>query len=337
MRAIVIEQTPNGSVLSMRDLPSPEPGPRQVKIRVRTASVNRADLHQRAGTHQPVSPGSAPVVVGLDAAGDVVALGREVSGVHVGDRVMAIVSGGVSEEVIVDAALVVPIPQAWTYAEGAAAILGLMTEHNALRTAGDLKPGETVLVHAAASSVGLQCVQLAQYLGAGLIIASVRTDRATDLLRSQGADHVLEVGEAGFADQVLKLTDGRGVDVIVDHVGGPYLVDNIRCAALLGRLVGVGRLGGARGDLDLEALAFKRLSIIGVTFRTRDAAEKADIVAALLSEVDPAFEALRPSIDRILPWTEVQQAQDLLAANSHLGKIVLSLENTYARPSGNAH
>ncbi|TFD73518.1 zinc-binding dehydrogenase [Cryobacterium gelidum] len=328
MRAIVVEQNPGGSVLSMRDLPSPEPGPRQVKIRVRTASVNRADLGQRAGTHQPIGPGNAPVVVGLDAAGDVVTVGQEVRGVNVGDRVMATVSGGLSEEVIVDAALVVPIPQTWTYAEGAAAILGLMTEHNALRTAGDLKPGETVLVHAAASSVGLQCVQLAKYLGAGLIIATVRTDRATDLLRSSGADHVLEVGEAGFADQVLELTDGRGVDVIVDHVGGPYLADNIRCAALLGRLVGVGRLGGAHGDLDLEALAFKRLSIIGVTFRTRDAAEKADIVAALLSEVDPAFEALRPSIDRILPWTEVQQAQDLMAANSHLGKIVLSLLNT---------
>ena len=327
MRAIVIEQNPSGSVLSMRDLPSPEPGARQVKIRVRTASVNRADLGQRAGTHLPVSPGSAPVVVGLDAAGDVVTVGREVTDVHVGDRVMTIVSGGLSEEIIVDAALVVPIPQAWTYAEGAAAILGLMTEHNALRTAGGLKPGETVLVHAAASSVGLQCIQLAKYLGAGLIIASVRTDRATDLLRSQGADHVVEVGEAGFADQVLELTDGRGVDVIVDHVGGPYLADNVRCAALLGRLVGVGRLGGADGVLDLEALAFKRLSIIGVTFRTRDAAEKAAIVAALLSEVDPAFEALRPSIDRILPWTEVRQAQDLMAANSHLGKIVLSLED----------
>ncbi|TFC81708.1 NAD(P)H-quinone oxidoreductase [Cryobacterium sp. TMS1-20-1] len=328
MRAIVVEQNPGGSVLSMRDLPSPEPGPRQVKIRVRTASVNRADLGQRAGTHQPVSPGSTPVVVGLDAAGDVVTVGSEVRGVHVGDRVMATVSGGLSEEVVVDAALVVPIPPAWTYAEGAAAILGLMTEHNALRTAGDLKPGETVLVHAAASTVGLQCVQLAKYLGAGLIIASVRTDRATDVLRSQGADHVVEVGEAGFADRVLELTDGRGVDVIVDHVGGPYLADNIRCAALLGRLVGVGRLGGAHGDLDLEALAFKRLRIIGVTFRTRDAAEKAAIVAALLSEVDLASEALRPLIDRILPWTEVQQAQDLMAANSHLGKIVLSLQNT---------
>nr|WP_277612379.1 zinc-binding dehydrogenase [Cryobacterium lyxosi] len=312
----------------MRDLSSPEPGPHQVKIRVRNASVNRADLGQRAGTHQPASPGSAPVVVGLDAAGDVVTVGSEVTRVHVGDRVMAIVSGGLSEEVVVDAALVIPIPPAWTYAEGAAAILGLMTEHNALRTAGELEPGDTVLVHAAASTVGLQCVQLAKYLGAGLIIATVRTDRATDLLRSSGADHVIEVGEAGFADRVLELTDGRGVDVIVDHVGGPYLAENIRCAALLGRIVGVGRLGGAHGDLDLEALAFKRISIIGVTFRTRDAAEKAAIVAALLSDVEPAFEALRPSIDRILPWTEVQQAQDLMAANSHLGKIVLSLLNT---------
>lgn len=325
MKAMVVEHDADGAVLVMRDIPAHEPGPAQVKIRVRAASVNRADLAQRAGTHQPTAPGGVPAVVGLDAAGEVVEVGREVTDVLVGDRVMAIANGGLSEEVVIDAALAVPIPVAWTYAEGAAAILGLMTEHNALSTNGRLQQGETVLIHAAASSVGLQCVQLAKYLGAGLIIATTRSDRATELLRSVGADHVVIIGESGFADRVLDLTDGHGADVIIDHVGGPYLADNIRCAAIKGRLVGVGRLGGAEGVLDLEALAFKRLSLIGVTFRTRDAQDKAEIVAALCSNVDLKDEALRPHIDRIMPWTEARQAQDLMAANSHLGKIVLAL------------
>lgn len=325
MKAIVIEQNTNGAVLVTRDIPAPETGPGQVKIRVQAASVNRADLAQRTGTHQPATPGRAPAVVGLDAAGDVMEVGREVTGIHVGDRVMAMANGGLSEEVVVAAALAVPIPEAWNYIEGAAAIIGLMTEHNALRTSGGLKPGESVLIHAAASSVGLQCVQLAKYLGAGLIIATTRTERATELLTSEGADHLVNIGNAGFADRVLALTDGHGADLIIDHVGGPYLADNIRCAAIKGRLVGVGRLGGVEGVLDMEAMAFKRLTLIGVTFRTRDAQEKADVVASLRSEIDLSDEALRPPIDRVMPWTEAQQAQDLMATNSHLGKIVLAL------------
>jgi NADPH2:quinone reductase len=336
MKAIVVEQDAGRTGLVMRDIPTPELGPAQVRIRVAAASVNHADLAQRAGTHQPAAPGGGPVVVGLDAAGEVIEVGPEVTGVRVGDPVMTLVSGGLSEEVVVDAALVVPIPGAWTMAEGAAAILGLMTEHDALRTAASLRPGESVLIHAAASPVGLQSVQLAKYLGAGLIIATTRTNRAAELLASLGADRVLIVDESGFADRVLAMTDDRGVDIIIDHVGGPYLAENIRCAALRGRLVGVGRLGGADGRLDMEAMAFKRLSLVGVTFRTRDARDKADIAASLRAEVDLDDEALRPRIDRILPWTRVQDAQDLMVASAHLGKIVLAVGGVADHSGGTA-
>lgn len=330
MKAIQIEMNPAGPALVIRDLPAPRPGPRQIGVRVHTASVNRADLAQRAGTHHAVAPGSPPPVVGLDAAGEVVSIGSEVDGIQVGDRVMTMVSGGLSEEIVVDATMAVPIPRAWSYAEGAAAILGLMTEHNALRTHGRLGRGESVLIHAAASSVGLQAVQLARHLGAGLVIATTRRDRADGLLRSLGADHVIHPGAAGFADEVLALTGGLGADVIIDHVGGPYLADNIRCIAVQGRLIGIGRLGGAEGTLDMEALALKRASLIGVTFRTRDGQEKADLVAAMRSEIDLDAEDLRPVIDRLMPWTEVEQAQALMAANSHLGKIVLTVGDTAA-------
>ncbi|GEP26751.1 NAD(P)H-quinone oxidoreductase [Cryobacterium levicorallinum] len=334
MQAILIEQGSAGPQLVLGERSVPVPGPTEVRIAVHAASVNRADLAQRAGTHEPVVPGSAPPVVGLDAAGEVIEVGSDVTDLLVGDRVMTLVGGGLSEQIVVDARLAIPIPQAWSYAEGAAAVLGLMTEHNALRTHGRLQPGDIVLVHAAASSVGLQCVQLAKFLGAGLVIGTTRNTDTTPLIRSVGADHVIVVGETGFSDEVLALTDGQGADVIVDHVGGPYLAENIRSAAIAGRLIGVGRLGGSEGVLDLEALAYKRLALVGVTFRTRSTSDKAVLVAALRAEVDLDAPELRPLVDRIMPWTEADAAQTLMRANSSLGKIVLAVGEQGYAPCG---
>ena len=325
MQAILIEQGSAGPQLILGEQAVPVPGPTQVRIAVHAASVNRADLAQRFGTHEPLVPGSAPPVVGLDAAGDVIEVGSEVTDLQVGDRVMTIVGGGLSEYIVVDAGLPIPIPAGWSYAEGAAAVLGLLTEHNALRTHGRLQPGETVLVHSAASSVGLQCVQLAKYLGAGLVIGTTRSESMTPLIRSVGADQVIVVGDDGFADQVLALTDGHGADVIVDHVGGPYLADNIRSAAIAGRIIGVGRLGGGEGSLDLEMLAYKRLALYGVTFRTRSTPDKIELVAALRADVDLDSPVLRPLIDRIMPWTEAEAAQALMSTKSSRGKIVLAV------------
>ena len=334
MQAVLIEQSSTGPQLVLRERSIPVPGPTQVRIAVHAASVNRADLAQRSDTQMPTVAGSAPPVVGLDAAGDVVEVGSEVTTVRIGDRVMTLVGGGLSEQIVVDASLVIPIPPAWSYAEGAAAVLGLMTEHNALRTHGRLQPGEIVLVHAAASSVGLQCVQLAKFLGARLVIGTTRTDDTTQLIRSVGADHVIVVSQNGFADEVLALSDGHGADIIVDHVGGPYLADNIRAAAIAGRLIGVGRLGGSEGVLDLEALAYKRLALIGVTFRTRSTSDKAALVAALRADVDLDAPDLCPLVDRIMSWTEVDAAQTLMRANSSLGKIVLAVGERGNAPGG---
>ncbi|WP_198417744.1 zinc-binding dehydrogenase [Cryobacterium sp. TMT1-66-1] len=339
MQAILVEPGTAGPQLVLRERAVPVPGPRDVRILVHAASVNRADLAQRSGTHEPAVLGSPPPVVGLDAAGEVVEIGSDVTSLRVGDRVMTIVGGGLSEHIVVDAGLPIPIPDGWSYAEGAAAVLGLLTEHNALRTHGRLQPGETVLVHAAASSVGLQCVQLAKYLGAGLVIGTTRSEGMTPLIRSVGADQVIVVGDDGFADQVLALTDGHGADVIVDHVGGPYLADNIRSAAIAGRIIGVGRLGGSEGTLDLEMLAYKRLALHGVTFRTRSTQDKIDLVAALRADVDLGSPVLRPLIDRIMPWTEADAAQTLMRTNSSLGKIVLAVGDAAAENSntGNSH
>ena len=325
MRAVVIEPSAEGSTLKFADIAEPSLGPEQIRIAVRAASVNRADLAQRAGTHGPgPAAGGPPVVPGLDAAGDVLAVGSDVQGVRPGDRVMTLAAGGLAEQVVVDAGLAVPIPQAWSYVDGAAAILGLLTEHNALRTAGRMQPGETVLVHAAASGVGLIGVRLARHLGAGTVIGTTRSGRGRELVLAHGADHVVQVRDGSFADEVRQHSGERGVDVIVDHVGGPYLKDNVRVASIRGRLVGVGRLGGATGSLDMEALAFKRMQIIGVTFRTRSPQEKAEVVRALREDVDldQAADELRPPWTGSAPWDQVEQLQSVMASDQHLGKMV---------------
>jgi NADPH:quinone reductase-like Zn-dependent oxidoreductase len=160
-----------------------------------------------------------------------------------------------------------------------------------------------------------------------LVVGTSRSSGGEEMLRGLGLDELVVTTATNFADRVGELTDGRGADIIVDHVGGPYLPDNIRAAAVRGRIVGVGRLGGAEGTLDLEELARKRIEIIGVTFRTRTPIEKAAVVAGLRDDVDleSAADSLRPLIDRTLPWTDVLEAQTLMAHNQHFGKIVLNV------------
>jgi NADPH2:quinone reductase len=326
VKAILIQPTYRTASLELTDVEAPELGPRDIRVRVHAVSVNRADLLTRTGAHT-ASTTSGPPIAGLDAAGEVVEVGAEVATATLGDRVMAMVAGGLAEEVVLPAAMAISVPPDWSWVEGAAAVLGLMTEHNALATAARMAEGDSVLVHAVASGVGTQAVQLARELGAGLIIGTSRSRRPEPRLTEIGLDHVIVASEDNFAEQVLTMTEGVGVDVILDHVGGPYLADNIKAAAVRGRIVGIGRLGGATGTLDMEELARKRLEIIGTTFRTRTLEEKARVVAELCAGVDLVGAAgrLRPIVDRVLPWTSALQAQDALAAGDHVGKIVLQV------------
>lgn len=326
MKAILITPTHGRASLELADVGAPTLGATDIRIRVHAASVNRADLLTRAGSHAAAAS-SGPPVAGLDAAGEVIEIGAEVCDVQLGDRVMAMVAGGLAEEVVLPAAMAIDVPPAWSWVEGAAAVLGLMTEHNALITAGRMAPGDIVLVHAVASGVGTQAVQLARELGAGQIIGTSRSPRPDGPLKALGLDHLIITSENDFGELVGKLTDGSGADVILDHVGGPYLTGNVTAAAVRGRIVGIGRLGGADGVLDMEELARKRLEIVGTTFRTRTAAEKVRVVDQLRAGVDlaGASERLRPMVDRVLPWTSALEAQDALDDGDHIGKIVLQV------------
>jgi len=327
MRAMLIRPADGEATLELDEITPPSTGVGQVRLAVRAVSVNRADLLIRAGTHVAAGSADGPVIAGQDAAGEVLEVGPEVESISSGDRVMAMVSGGLAEEIVFPAAMAIPIPPTWSYAEGAAAVVGLMTEHNAMATAGRMTRGETVLIHAAAAGVGTQAIQVARHLGAGKIFGTSRSPRRAELLAKLGLDELIVTSEQNFVDRVLEATDGAGADVIVDHVGGPYLSANIQVAALKGRLVGVGRLGGAEGTLDMEELARKRIELIGVTFRTRSLAEKAAVVATLREAVDlvGAADALRPIIDRSFEWTRALEAQTELSRNEHVGKFVLEI------------
>ena len=327
MKAILVRPTAGEATLELGEIDAPILGASQVRIAVRSASVNRADLLTRAGTHVAAASAPGTLAAGLDAAGEVIEVGEDVTGIAPGDRVMTMVSGGLAEEVVVHAAMAIPLPTTWSWQEGAAAVIGLMTEHDALVTAGRMSAGDTVVIHAVGSGVGTQALQLARHLGGGLVIGTSRSSRALAKLEAMGLDELIIPGATNFANRVLELTGGKGADVIIDHVGGPYLQGNVHAAAVRGRMVSVGRLGGAEGMLNLEELARKRLELIGTTFRTRTPEEKAGVVARLRADVDleAAAEPLRPIIDRSLPWTRALEAQEFMGRNEHFGKIVLDV------------
>jgi NADPH:quinone reductase len=341
MRAVLIRPAEGDATLEISDIAPPRLGAADVRLAVRASSVNRADLLIRAGTHVAAGAGDGPAIAGSDAAGEVLEVGADVDGIRPGDRVMAMVSGGLAEEIVFPAAMAIPIPPTWSYTEGAAAVLGLMTEHNAIVTAGRMARGETVLVHAVTAGVGTQAVQVARHLGAGKVFGTSRSSKKAAVLDGLGLDELIDTSERNFVDRVLEATNGAGADVIVDHVGGPYLSANIQVAAVKGRLVGVGRLGGAEGTLDMEEMARKRLELIGVTFRTRSPAEKAAVVAALREDIDlvDAADALRPIIDRTYEWTRVLEAQTALSRDEHVGKLVLEMGDVVCGPlpTGGGH
>ncbi|WP_224766556.1 zinc-binding dehydrogenase [Nocardioides campestrisoli] len=326
MPAILLEPTDHGTTLRRGQVPRPGPvGPGEVRIAVRAVSVNRADVLARTGSYVTNVVRTGPAVAGMDAAGEVLEVGDAVRTVAVGDRVMALAAGSLAAEVVCPAATTLPIPSGWSYVEGAAAVVGLVTEHDALVRAGRLARGEVVLVHAAASGVGTQAVQLARHLGARLVLGTSRSDRHAGVLEGIGLDALVVPGEGGFVEQVVALAGEEGVDVVVDHVGGPYLPDNVRVAALGGRLVDVGRLGGATGTLDLEEFARKRLELLGCTFRTRTPEQRAAAVAAVRdgADLEAAADVLRPVVHATYVWDDALAAQEALLRNEHVGKLVL--------------
>jgi NADPH:quinone reductase-like Zn-dependent oxidoreductase len=254
-------------------------------------------------------------------------MGSEVSGFAIGDRVMAMCAGGYAELATVEHRLAVRVPERLSWEAAAAIPVAYMTEHDALITNAGLQAGESVLINAASSGVGVAAIQIARFWGARPVFGTSGAPAKLAALAELGLDRGINYHTENFADAVLAATDGKGVDVIIDHVGSPYLADNLRCLALRGRLVSVGRLGGRAGELDLDLLALKRLRLIGVTFRTRTLDERIAIAQRFATDLLPALAdgRLRPLIDRVFPLREALAAQAYMASNAQIGKIVLTV------------
>jgi NADPH2:quinone reductase len=322
MKAAVVGQ--HG--VEVRDVPVPRPGPSQVLVKVAAAGLNRADLIVASGRSHG-STGGVGTVLGVEFSGEVVETGAEVTGFRAGDRVMCSGVGAYAEYAVADFGRTAKIPaNNMTFAQAATLPVALQTMHDAVVTNGRLKDGESVLIQGASSGVGLMALQIAKFKGARLVIGSSTNPERRARLGEFGADLAIDSKDAGWPDAVLKATGGKGVDLIVDQVSASVANDNMKACAMLGRIVNVGRLGGAKGEFDFDLHALKRIDYIGVTFRTRSVEEVREINRRMRADLWPAVEAgkLALPIDRTFPLDEAAGALAHMKANKHFGKIVLT-------------
>jgi NADPH2:quinone reductase len=310
----------DGKGLALRALPRPQPKPSQLLIRVRYSGLNRADLMAT----DRAKPGDA-VIPGLDWSGEVVEAGAETQGFKPGDRVMCSGAAGYAEYAVCDWGRAMPIPAGMSDAQAATLPVALMTMHDALVTQGRLTTGQSVLIQGASAGVGLMGLQIAKLLGARPVIGTSTNAGRRARLAEFGADLALDPIQAGWVDAVKQATGGNGVDIIVDQVSGKMVNANLEAAAVLGRIVNVGRLGGGKGEIDFNLHALKRISYVGVTFRTRSVEEVREIVRKVRADLWSAVEAgtLSLPVDRVFPFDEVVAAQAHMRANAHFGKILL--------------
>jgi putative PIG3 family NAD(P)H quinone oxidoreductase len=324
VKAVVARTPGDAAVLELVELPVPEPAPGEVRIRVRTSAVNRADILQRQGRY-PVPPGAGPVL-GLEAAGTIDAIADGVSGWAIGDRAMALLTdGGYAEYVAVPAGQVLPIPPNLDWILAAAVPEVFLTAWQALGRQTPVAAGDWVLVHAGASGVGKAALQIARELGARTIATTRSPDKAEQL--TDLADHALVPAGADFADRVTELTAGHGADVIIDLVGASYWAENVRALAADGAIALIGLVGGARTDLDLGMLLARRATIVASTLRARSVDQKSELVASFREWGLPrlADGRLRPVVHDMVPLTRVADAHREVERDESVGKVVLAI------------
>ncbi len=326
MKAVYIAQFGGVENLEFRDVDGPPPPTdSQVLVRVRAAGLNRADLLQTSGLYPPPQ-GYSPHIPGLEFAGEVAAIGSNVTTWKAGDRVFGITAGEAQAEMLVTyESLLIRIPESLNFTEAAAVPEAFITAHDACITQGGIKRGETMLIHAVGSGVGLAALQLAKASG----VAVIGTSRSLEKLKKcaeLGLDHAIVTSESNdFADQLLDLTAGHGVDLILDLVGAAYFQPNLASLALKGRLMLVGLTSGRTAEFNLRVAMQKRLRIIGTVLRPRPLEEKAEATRKFADEVLPLFGSgrIRPNLDRVFAAKDAIATYKYLASNESFGKVVL--------------
>ncbi len=292
---------------------------------VGAAGLNRADLLQRRGLYPP--PPGISDILGLECSGSITELGSEVTGLEAGGRVMALVAGGgQAQEAVIDRGSLLPVPEVFSDQEAGAFPEVYLTAYLNLFMLGGLKTGGTALVHGGSGGVGTAAIQLVKNAGARVFVTAGSDDRCrrcTEL----GADLALNYRDRDFESVCLEATETRGVDVVLDCIGGPYLEKNLKVLTTEGRLVVIGLMGGMTGDLDLRRLLSKRIRIIGSTLRALSLERKAEIVSSFLDRFGDALQAgrLRPVIDSVFPMNRVADAHRRLASGEAFGKVVLTI------------
>jgi len=327
MRYIAHEPGGGAEILRIEQRETPEPGPRDVLIRVKFAGVNRPDLSQRAGQYPP-PPGASPIL-GLEVSGEIVARGVEVTEWKVGDMVCALTpGGGYADYCLTNAGHCLPIPKGLDLAQAAALPENLFTVWANLIDRARLKAGEYALIHGGSSGIGYLAIQLAKAHGA-TVFTTVGNETKADFCRSLGATFAINYRTEDFVAVIEKATDRRGVDVVLDMVGGEYLAKNISLLAREGRLVQIAFLQGSTIDrFDFMPVMVRRLTITGSTLRPRSIEEKAAIAQNLRQHVWPLLESgkINVVIDRIVPLERVSEAHRVIEEGKHMGKILLQVQ-----------
>ena len=323
MKAIVVDRPGGPEVLRLGEVPDPVPGDGEVLLRVRATAVNRADLLQRQGFYPP--PPGASEIIGMEAAGEVEEVAAGVTEWSPGMRAAALLAGGgYAELVAVPAGQLLPVPAGLDFEQAAAIPEVFLTAHDNLFTRAGLHSGETVLIHGGASGVGTAAIQLAHRAGARVLVTAGSAEKLRRCAEL-GADAGINHREEDFVARVRELTEGRGVDVILDIIGAAYLERNLASLAPEGRLVVIGMQGGVRAEIDLNALLRNRLTLMATTMRGRSVDEKTEIVERARLELLPGFadRSLQPVVHAVLPLAQAAEAHRIVEAGENVGKVVL--------------
>lgn len=327
MKAIMVHGDNRNPLLIWEEVPDVTCGADEVLVRVMATAVNRADLMQARGAYPP--PPGASEILGLEMAGVIDALGEDVTDWKVGDRVCALLTGGgYAEKVAVPSQMLLRLPDDWGFGMGTAVPEVWLTSYVNLFHEGDLKAGETVLIHAGASGVGTAAIQLAREANATVFVTAGSEGKLA-YCRQLGAELTINYKEEDFLEKVMAATNNKGVDLILDPVGGDYLDRNVRALGKYGRLINIGLLGGSSGEMSVRLLLMNRLKIIGSTLRSRPPAEKIQIRRQFESGFWPLLKSgdLKPIIDTTLPIQKANEAHAYVIQNKNIGKVILQISS----------